>query len=150
MEEVKIEHLELFRDLTAEDLQLVLQKCHKKQAQKGDVLLEYGTEGHCVFIMLSGIAEVQFLNYDDDSYRNICQLRAGQIIGEMSLLDGDNRSARVLLSADSEFLEINREDLFDLMESDFRIGYHIMHNMGRVVSRRLRYTNLAIRHGLFA
>lgn len=142
--------LEIFQGLNKDELIEILEKCSRGEASRGDVLLEYGTDGNCLFILLTGMAEVQFMGYQEETYKTLCQLRGGQTVGEMSLLDGDARSARVIVQDDTVFLSITRENLFQVMDSNHKIGYYLMHNLARVVSRRLRYTNLAIRHGMFS
>jgi CRP-like cAMP-binding protein len=142
--------IDIFEDLTTGQLSEVATICHTMTAGKGEILAEYGSPGSHMYALIEGCVEVQFASYDEsESYRTICQLRKGHIIGEMSLLDGEGRSARIRLTENSKLIAFSKADLFALNEKDYHIGYIIMYNLAKVLSKRLRYTNLAIRHGMF-
>jgi len=146
----QLKTVEVFDGLTDEEYKIVADVGEVITLTAGEVLTEYGSQGDHMFALIAGCVEVQFMSYDDDeSYRNICQLRAGHVIGEMSLLDGEGRSARVMVQEVSTFVVFSRDRLFRLMETHHRIGYLLMFNLAKTLSKRLRYTNLAIRHGMF-
>jgi len=117
----------------------------------GDVLTEEGAEGHHAYIILKGTIDVQICTEDPDSPVGTRVLHPGSIIGEMSILETNKRAARSIAGADgATLLCLLDEDLWTLFDSDPAAGYLFMRNLARVLSRRLRVTNLAIRHRFFS
>ena len=116
---------------------------------KGEVLTEVGHEGHHAYILMRGTIEVQLSASEADNEANSRMLYPGAIIGEMSILESHRRSARTVASEHCVMLCFEDEALWALFENEPVAGYHFMRNIARILSRRLRSTNLAIRHAFF-
>jgi CRP-like cAMP-binding protein len=142
--------MEIFNGLSKEQVACFQNIGEELFLEKGEILSEYGTEGLHMYAVLTGGVEVHFLSHNKDEEPQLCQLQAGQVVGEMSLLDGGGRSARLKTSNLSHLMAFRKDLLFNLLEEQPRIGFVFMGNIARVLSRRLRYTNLAIRHQMFA
>lgn len=122
--------------------------CGVLDLDPGEILIDEGTESEHLYIIVSGSIEVQFFLTYENAFQEICRLRAGAIVGEMAMLEEDVHSARTVVREKARFLTISNRELFALLEAEPRIGFRFMHNMGRILSKRLRFTNLAIRHQL--
>lgn len=116
---------------------------------KGEVLTEEGAEGHHAYIILSGTVEVQLSSNDMSNPAATRTLHPGSIIGEMSILEASKRTARTIAAEPSTLLCLLDEELWTVFDADPVAGYLFMRNLSRVLSRRLRITNLAIRHSFF-
>ena len=78
----------LFADLSDEDLEAVSQVGHPRSFSAGEAIVEQGTKGDAMYVMLGGRAEV-------DVGGRFHVLKAGDFFGEMALLDGGPRTATV-------------------------------------------------------
>jgi len=116
---------------------------------KGDALTEVGIEGHHAYILMQGSIEVQLSESENENEANSRMLYPGAIIGEMSILESHRRAARTVAAEPCMLLCFEDEALWSLFEMEPAAGYHFMRNIARILSRRLRTTNLAIRHGFF-
>ena len=77
---------------------------------KGTVMTHQGAFGGLAFLIATGQAEVT------RDGKHIAQLGPGDVVGELSLIDGRRRSATVTATTDLEVLELDREDLLTLMK----------------------------------
>jgi CRP-like cAMP-binding protein len=69
-------------------------------------------------------------------------LQAGQVVGELSLLDGAARSADLHAGPEGvELLALDREALALLAEDDPVMGMQMMQNLASSLARRLRLQN---------
>jgi len=64
----------------------------QRRLSAGDALCRRGEEGDSLFVILSGLAHVLV----NDETGPAAKLRRGDVVGEMSLLTGERRSATVV------------------------------------------------------
>jgi len=151
---IALRQSEICKDLPESGIERIAKICEPIHLEEGEVLTEEDTPGHHAYILVSGALEVQ-ISFTDDlggptgEYQSTCRLSAGSLIGEMSILENERRSARTTATEPSDFLCFKGSDLWQVFDSDPNTGYVFMRNMARILSRRLRYTNMAIRHNFF-
>ena len=75
----------------------------------GTVLTRQGQAGGIAFVIASGQAEVV------RGSRRLAKLGPGDVVGELSLIDGEPRSATVKALSDLEVLEVSAKDLERLL-----------------------------------
>ncbi len=75
----------------------------------GSVLTRQGTAGGLAFVIAEGKAEVL------RGEKRLATLGPGDVVGELSLLDGEPRSATVRALTDMEVLQISSQDLNRLL-----------------------------------
>src|SRR5579872_1357511 len=80
------------------------------ELKKGTVLTRQGAAGGLAFIIATGSAEVT------RDGKRLAKLGPGDVVGELSLIDGEPRSATVTALSDLEVLELDRRDLVKLMK----------------------------------
>jgi CRP-like cAMP-binding protein len=96
----------------------------------GTFLTREGRDGGLLFVILEGEAEVRRGN------TVIGTLRAGDVVGELSLIDGEARSASVRAVTDVHVLEIAADDLRGLVRTSPKIARNLL----RALSLRIRDT----------
>ncbi|MGR3179576.1 MAG: Crp/Fnr family transcriptional regulator [Candidatus Anammoxibacter sp.] len=137
--DVKIQTLKqisIFSALDEQDIAGIASVTEIRSYKKNRVIFNQGDTGNVLFILISGLVKI-FLT-DKDGKENILKvIYEDDFFGEMSLLDGNFRSATIIALENSKALLIYREDLFKLIQSYPLIGY----NMMVALSRRLRATN---------
>jgi CRP-like cAMP-binding protein len=77
---------------------------------KGTVMTRQGAVGGLAYLIATGQAEVT------RDGKRIARLGPGDVVGELSLIDGRRRSATVTATTDLQVLELDRKDLLTLMK----------------------------------
>jgi small-conductance mechanosensitive channel/CRP-like cAMP-binding protein len=103
----------LFDCLSDAQLDNVLHSAHIHRYGRGESIIQEGTEGSSMFIMLRGTAHVSVLRNGTGIRLGV--LRSGDCFGEMSLLTGEPRSATIRAEADCEVLEIGQEAMAEVL-----------------------------------
>jgi CRP-like cAMP-binding protein len=104
------------------------------------MLFDEGDTEAYLGIVINGVVCVD--KCDEHGVRKeICQLGRGKAFGEISLIDGFARSARVTTITQSEILILSR-DQFDKLTVDLpKLGVQLLLKLGRLLSGRLRATS---------
>ena len=137
-----LRNVELFDGLTDDDLSKVAKICVRRQLKNGEVLAQQGEIGRELFIVSEGLVEVAVQEHDVS--RVLIKLGAGQIIGEMSLVDHGPRSATVKAIQEPTYVQvIQHEDFKALCQRNTHIGYRVMLNLAADLSFKLRHSNLS-------
>jgi uncharacterized membrane protein len=107
----------------------------------GKVLFNYGDPGDSLYVIRSGEVEVFFK--DDTGERIVLETaKAGEVFGELSLLDGGPRTASVVATQDLEALRVDRANLDHFLQRHPSATQDLLAAMGR----RLRATSEKLRH----
>ena len=107
----------------------------------GQVLFNYGDPGDSLYVIRSGEVEVFFK--DDTGERIVLETaKAGEVFGELSLLDGGPRTASVVATQDLEALRVDRSNLDHFLQRHPAATLDLLAAMGR----RLRATSEKLRH----
>jgi NTE family protein len=124
----------LFQGLTRSQLEEVATRMGPRAFAAGETICRAGEPGHSLFLIQHGLALVRV----PGAATPIARLRRGDVIGEMSLLTGEPRTADVEAAAPTEALELSR-DTFAGILSTYPV---VLANLGRILSERLARTNL--------
>ncbi|PYQ43548.1 MAG: cyclic nucleotide-binding protein [Acidobacteria bacterium] len=112
------------------------------QVPEGQILFNYGEPGDCLYVIRSGKAEVFFK--DDTGTRIVLEVAgSGDVVGELSLLDGGPRTASVVVTEKLDALRLDRADLDQFLRTHPAAAIDLMSSMGRrlrVSAERLRHT----------
>ena len=103
----------LFDCLNDAQLDNVLHSAHISHYGRGERVIQEGTEGDSMFIVLRGTAHVSVLR--NGANIRLGSMRSGDCFGEMSLLTGEPRSATIRADSDCEVLEISKEVMAEVM-----------------------------------
>ncbi len=126
----------LFASMNDEDILAVLELAHSEQHPAKHVLFYEGDEGDRLLLLLEGRVKVS-LSSAEGKEAILSILEPGQLIGEMSLLDGGQRSATVTTMDACRFLVIWRKDFLGFLEQRPRVALALL----QALSLRLRATN---------
>ena len=112
------------------------------QIPEGQVLFNYGEPGDCLYVIRSGKAEVFFK--DDTGNRIVLEVAGtGDVVGELSLLDGGPRTASVVVTENLDALRLDRGDLDQFLRRHPAAAIDLLSAMARrlrVSAERLRHT----------
>ena len=90
----------------------------------GEVLVEPGARPVSFFVVLSG--QIQILRANDASEQVIATLRPGQFTGETNLITGRPSLARTRVTEAGEVIELEREQLLAVVQSDAELSEILM------------------------
>ncbi len=98
----------------------------------GETLIREGDFPDRIYVITEGVAEIR------KDGRLLSEACCGDIFGEMGLLECIDRSADVIAREPTRVIEIEINRLERLMQAYPRLGYVVMSNLARSVSRKLR------------
>lgn len=136
---------ELFHDLSDEQLKKIAALAEEVRFPAGAVLFEEDSLGDDLWVLVNGLLQVEILLPGSREGVPIAQVRSNETVGELALIDGHRRSATARASTDVLLYRFERAALLQLAEQNPFVGFTLMRNLSRIVTRRLRDTNLALR-----
>lgn len=105
----------------------------------GATVVTADTTGDHLFVIREGSVEV--LGGTGEAPSRVATLVAGQIAGELALLDGGRRSADMQAGPEGAvLLALRRERLLALLDDDPELGQRLLWNMAAALALRLRRT----------
>ena len=139
-----LKRFSIFATVPADKLEKVLPLIKvAKYAHKAKIF-EEGSEGDRLFLVSEGAVRIsKFIEGVGEEAMSV--LTPGTYFGEMSIIDMRPRSAAAIANADCEIWELGRDEFIDLLQSDRDIAFHVLWNLLKTLSQRLRDTNEKIK-----
>jgi len=82
----------------------------------GDTIISEGAEGNTAFLIVSGSVEVSV--HQGSAAKILATLNAGEVFGEMSLIEPGPRSATVRATTDTECLATSYDEFIASLQND--------------------------------
>ncbi|MBC8345959.1 MAG: Crp/Fnr family transcriptional regulator [Candidatus Marinimicrobia bacterium] len=127
----KTDHLRnvpIFTDLSDSDLKKIATKMVSRDYEKGQMILLEESAGETFFIITAGAVKVTRLS-DDGREVILAVLGESDFFGEMSLLDGEGRSANIVANEDAKVLTLSRRDFLDCLETYPKIAIALLEEL---------------------
>lgn len=128
--------LSLFDGLPTEQLRKLRGLLQCKRSPAGAEIISVEHPGEIVYIVLEGTVKV-YLGRSDGTEVILAILAAGEVVGEMAVMDSFERSASVLTLEPCTFLVMGRPDFWSSLKEMPTMAMNLIN----VLSRRLRLTN---------
>ena len=112
----RLSDIPIFAPLSDEELQKLSEAAAKRVYAPGESIVRMGHEGNSMFIIVRGNVNVQIP--DNGVPKIVNKLRENDFFGEMSLLTGEPRSATVVAAEETEVLQIRKNALKPIFESN--------------------------------
>jgi serine/threonine protein phosphatase PrpC len=132
----------MFRYLKYNELLKIFARMTHLTLPAGSTLIEEGTQGDDMFIIVSGEVKVH------SKEAAIATLKEGDHFGEMSLIDKAPRSASVTSTKPTTVLKMSSKDFFAMIRKESDTAKKVLWNFLQVLSFRLRQTNLELKGAL--
>ncbi|MCB0071818.1 MAG: Crp/Fnr family transcriptional regulator [Caldilineaceae bacterium] len=126
-----LKSVEIFADTPDDVLDQIAAVLHERHVAAGETFIREGDSGDCMYLIKEGDVQIDVKNAP------AIYLGAGEIVGEMSLLDPGPRSASVTALCDICLLGLDKTTFDALMAERAEIAMHVVH----VLVRRLRQRN---------
>lgn len=140
---------ELTDGLTPQQLAQLAAIGQIRHYEGGTLIVDEHERSDELYIIETGSVEVWLdpssVGDDHSEPRKIASLKAGQTCGELALLDGGVRSARLLAGPTGvKLMAFKRTEILALCEADTTIGFRIMRNLAAALALRLRLQDMRL------
>jgi CRP-like cAMP-binding protein len=125
-----------FRGLKPELIDQVGSHAVTRVVKAGTAIYGKGDPGDSLFAVITGIVQISVPSVEGKD-TVFAQLAAGEIVGEIALLDGRPRSADVVAVTDCELMVINRRDFMPLIHDHPELAFRLID----ILCEKLRRTN---------
>jgi serine phosphatase RsbU (regulator of sigma subunit) len=144
MKELLISNVPLFASIPPDERAALADELQQVAYPAGSLLMREGERGDGVYIILSGMFEI-FKELGTPDERLFGRRGAGEVLGEMGLLNQDGRrTASARAASDAQVIRMTRPDFERLLGRYPTIAYEML----RMLSTRLRDSNDAVIHEL--
>jgi len=130
--------LPIFQTLTPTELQSVDRIVHHRHFVTGEVILRAWVERSGLYVIQRGLCHVVRPGSEDEGPRVVGELVQGDLLGEFSLLDRSPRTTTIVAAEPCDLLGFFRPDLMELIETEPRTGFKILHQLSKIMARSLR------------
>jgi CRP/FNR family transcriptional regulator, cyclic AMP receptor protein len=130
---------QLFKALQPQDLDTILARAVVKRVLRGEAIRRRGDPGTGMAIIVNGKIRISLVS-EDGREVTLGMLGPGDIIGEMTLIDGGEVSADATAQEDCVLLTLERGQFLRLLRSNTDLCLHLM----AVLCQRLRRSNAAL------
>ncbi|NNF99558.1 MAG: cyclic nucleotide-binding domain-containing protein [Desulfobacteraceae bacterium] len=134
-----ISNLPLFENLDPEGLSVVKDHMSFQNLQRGEIFFNEWDRAEFVCFIESGSLDVMKKS-GPETYSVLRNLRRGQSIGEMCLIENFPRSATVKTHTDTRVAILKREGFDDIVDTSPAIAISILKNLARMLSQNLKKT----------
>jgi thioredoxin reductase (NADPH) len=114
---------QIFPTLTATQITRIAAHGHTRQIQQGEVLQEPGDQLR-FFLVTAG--KIDIVSVFGSTEAPIVTLQSSQFTGEANMLSGRRAFARIRASTDGEVIEVEREQLLSLVQTDSELSEILM------------------------
>lgn len=98
----------------------------------GEVIINQGDSGNCMYVIQSG--EVEVISDNNGKEVRLAIRKEGDFFGEMSLFSKELRSATIRALGDTRILTVDRKNLLKSIQKDPSLAFRIIETL----SKRIR------------
>lgn len=139
----------IFNSLNKNELGFVKDTVHVRTFKAGESIFRQGEVGVGMYVILKGSLDI-FIDYlfaDTMPVRSqlVTRLKAGDFLGELSLVEHNSRrTATALACEESVLIGFFKPDLFEILDRQPATGVKILLRLSEVLGRRLKETTLKV------
>jgi CRP/FNR family transcriptional regulator, cyclic AMP receptor protein len=130
---------QLFQSLPPAEIDAISARVAVRRVARNEVVLRRGDANGGMVVIMSGRVRISVVS-EDGKEATLGVLGGGEVLGEMSLLDGEPCSADVTAQEDCVLLVIERGQFLALLRANSGLCLHLM----TMLTKRLRRANSAL------
>ena len=134
-----LQSVSLFWDLSEKQLGYIAKQMIPRNYSSGEYFFLEDSEGEQCFFVINGSVKVTRLSKDGREVI-LAILNEGEFFGEMSLLDGDARSANVIALENTKVFTLNRKDFLNVIKEYPGIAIELI----KILAHRIRKSDRQI------
>jgi CRP/FNR family cyclic AMP-dependent transcriptional regulator len=136
-----LREVSLFELLDDQERASLAERMDCRDFKQGTVIFDYGDPGGEIFILRSGEVEVYVENQEGEKIV-LAENERGDVVGELSFLDGGHRTATAVARTDAQALTMHRDRLLEFIGKHPHAAIDLL----TVVGCRLRATDELLRN----
>jgi CRP/FNR family cyclic AMP-dependent transcriptional regulator len=129
-----IKNISLFSDLQESECQKLADVLKEREVRREDVILTQNDPGDVMFIIVKGKVKIVLLSPGGKEII-LTTLKSGDFFGEMSLVDGEPRSASAIAVEDSSLFLLRRDSFIKVIMNNPEMALKIMKEMSKRIRR---------------
>jgi tetratricopeptide (TPR) repeat protein len=133
-----LQKIPLFSDMPLAEMKAFYNICEERVFQDGERLIEQDRPGMALYVLREGTVQVQ--RVEGAKATPVAELKAGDHVGEMSLVDEAPTSARVVARGTVRAFEISRDRFLRFLQSNEKFAVRVLRVFVRTLCQRLRDT----------
>lgn len=130
----------IFELMDDEEREALSRMMDARAFKQGEIIFEYGDHSAEIFIVRAGRVEI-FVENTDGRKIVVAENDRGDVLGELSFLDGGSRTATAVALEDTQTLTMDRERLLEFIDRHPHAALDLL----TVLGRRLRSTTELLR-----
>ncbi len=130
-----------FHALTAEEKNDLLAAGNVVTYETGETVIAENETVDSLLVIKLGSLRVTRTYLDDMTAEFAGPLGPGEVIGEMSFIDGKGASASLIADGQVEILSVSRHAVFEMLDADLGFKARFFESLFMDLSRKLRSTN---------
>ncbi|AFY70281.1 putative transcriptional regulator, Crp/Fnr family [Thalassoporum mexicanum PCC 7367] len=130
----------ILSELDNEDLNWITKNGHKKNLEPGTTLIYEGQSISALYMVLDGTLRVYIKPGEAGQERELAQISAGEMVGEISFIDASVPIATVEALGDCTILEIPRIQLLNKLRTDQAFAVRFYRGICQCLADRMRGT----------
>lgn len=128
---------QLFSDLPWRDVEALAGYVQCYRVAAGTTIFCEGEPGSYMCLLVSG--QVEIIKSDQEGRRHrMLLITRGKTIGEMSIIDGEPRSATCVAAQESVLLLLTKDNYNRIIHERPGVAVHILAKLAKLMSQRLR------------
>tara|TARA_B100000212_G_scaffold337666_1_gene312925 strand:+ start:457 stop:1134 length:678 start_codon:yes stop_codon:yes gene_type:complete len=120
-----LKDVNIFSHLSDEKIDEIKKYFTLREYPKGSMIILEEEYGDVVFLVKKGTVKITRVN-DEGKEVILSLMGENDMVGEMSVIDGESRSANVLAQENCELYAIRSEDFLCLLKENFEISFSLM------------------------
>ena len=129
----------LFIELYDDEIDEIIKDCHVRSLEAQEMLFQENDSGEDIFIVLTGELLIS------KGGVNITKFVKGELLGELVLINDNQRTTSCCASVFTEVLVLNNKMIFGLYAKKPRLFSILMMNIARMLAQRLKKTTLEMK-----
>ncbi len=110
------------------------EKSKIQKLKEGIVIFEEGSKGHLMYVILEGEVEIVIAG------KTIDTIKAGQMLGEMAMIDERSRSATAITKTDCQMVSLDRDHFYAMISEQPIFAQAVL----QTLAQRLRRANFKL------
>jgi uncharacterized membrane protein len=120
----------MFSLLDDQELNTLSTLLEAKRFAKGEIIFRHGDVGDCLYIVRNGLVQV-YVETTEGEKIVFAENAAGDVFGEISLLDGGPRTATAIALDDTDTLTCDRDNLLEFVTKHPHAAIDLLTAMGK-------------------
>jgi HEAT repeat protein len=134
---IYLKRIPFFQKLSVDQLKALAKISIEEVYKQGSLIFSEGDKGGSLYMVVTGRVEVGLMNRERNTFTMLAQYEGNTEFGEMSLFDGQPRSADAIAKEDTVVLTLHREPFLALTRQYPDLAIHMI----TTLSDRLRHAN---------